>query len=102
MEAIQDWILIPISVTMSGSMRLEYFYSSPTVAYWHLTTSFSMPITVAVSVLRTRLAGKPHKPHFLLTIDGYIVRRSGLVAYHILQSGVNCRLPKTPRSESIE
>ena len=26
---------------------------------------------------------------------------SGLVAYHILQSGVNCRLPKTPRSESL-
>ena len=26
---------------------------------------------------------------------------SGLVAYHILQSGVSCRLPKTPRSESL-
>jgi hypothetical protein len=24
---------------------------------------------------------------------------SGLVAYHILQSGANCRLPKTPKSE---
>lgn len=24
---------------------------------------------------------------------------SGLVAYHILQSGLSCRLPKTPRSE---
>ena len=24
---------------------------------------------------------------------------SGLVAYHILQSGVSCRLPKTPRSD---
>jgi hypothetical protein len=25
---------------------------------------------------------------------------SGLVAYHILQSGVSCRLPKTPRSRN--
>jgi hypothetical protein len=24
---------------------------------------------------------------------------SGLVAYHILQSGMSCRLPKTPRSQ---
>lgn len=28
-----------------------------------------------------------------------ITRRSGLVAYHILQSGASCRLPKTPKSE---
>lgn len=28
-----------------------------------------------------------------------LTHRSGLVAYHILQSGVSCRLPKTPRSE---
>jgi hypothetical protein len=26
---------------------------------------------------------------------------SGLVAYHILQSGVSCRLPKTPRSDYL-
>jgi hypothetical protein len=34
------------------------------VAYY-LTISFSMPITVAVSALRTRLAGKPQKPSSL-------------------------------------
>lgn len=28
--------------------------------------------------------------------------RSGLVAYHILQSGVSCRLPKTPRSKILD
>lgn len=27
--------------------------------------------------------------------------RSGLVAYHILQSGANCRLPKTPKSKGL-
>lgn len=58
-----------------------------------------MPIPVVDLVHHTRLAGK-----FIFGTVG-IVRsgaeasgRSGLVAFHILQSGVSCRLPKTPRS----
>jgi hypothetical protein len=39
--------------------------------------------------------GKPGG--FDLRVDA----RSGLVAYHILQSGASCRLPKTPRSKCL-
>ena len=76
----------------------KYFF----VCLWVLTiNSFSTPITVEGLVLPIKLAGKLHKPFFFLSNKYYFIR-SGLVAYHILQSGVNCRLPKTPRSESIE
>lgn len=34
------------------------------------------------------------RPMLMFQLD-----RSGLVAYHILQSGAHCRLPKTPKSE---
>ena len=29
------------------------------------------------------------------------IYRTGLVAYHIIQSGISCRLPRTPRSKSF-
>jgi hypothetical protein len=62
--------------------------------------SFSMLTTAEVLAPRIRLGGEPNmETKFRAPVaDDY---RSGLVAYHILQSGVSCRLPKTPRSESL-
>ena len=57
-------------------------------------------MTDMASVPRIRLDGMytllPVSVIFLLKEDD----RSGLVAYHILQSGASCRLPKTPKSKS--
>ena len=50
--------------------------------------------------LRIRLDGEWSGSQVCLRGADLCDYRSGLVAYHILQSGANCRLPKTPKSES--
>lgn len=55
-----------------------------------------MPTMGAVLVHHTRLAGTCLVLVTRPVLD--MVLRSGLVAYHILQSGATCRLPRTPKS----
>jgi hypothetical protein len=61
--------------------------------------SISMAMTVVDWVHHTRLGGGSHlmsSSNPFLTFD----LRTGLVAFHIMQSGLSCRLPRTPRSTS--
>jgi hypothetical protein len=59
-----------------------------------------MGMTDAVLEHRTKLDGRLLLFIYLdMLIDGFRSDgRTGLVAYHIVQSGITCRLPRTPRS----
>ena len=66
-----------------------------------LSFSFSMLTTVEVLAHHIRLGGELYLGILRALVAERSRCRSGLVAYHILQSGVSCRLPKTPRSKSV-